>query len=73
MRYLYLPSADGGIDVYAFQTREDREKFVAKNIGARQISYAVVRELGKNLEWKHKSGSDERHSVLWMTIPKIQL
>ena len=73
MQYLYLPSADGGIDVYAFQTRKDRKAFVDANIAARQISYRVVRELGKDIEWKHKSGSDEKHIVLWMTIPKIQL
>lgn len=73
MQYLYLPSADGGIDVYAFQTREDRKAFVEANIAARQISYGVVMELGKDAVWKHKPSKDAKHIVLWMKIPKIQL
>lgn len=73
MQYMYLPSPDGGVNVYTFAKRQDRKMFVAKNQAARLIGFEVVRELGKDQTWNPLKLTGATGLCMWMHIPKIAL
>lgn len=73
MQYMYLPSPDGGVNVYAFAKRQDRKMFVTKNQAARLIGFEVVRELGKDQTWNQLKHSGDTDLCMWMHIPRIAL
>lgn len=73
MQYIYLPSPDGVVVVYAFAKRRDRKMFVAKNQAARLIGFEVVYELGKDQTWKPLKLPGATGLCMWMHVPKIAL
>lgn len=73
MQYMYLPSPDGGVSVYAFTKRQDRKMFIAKNQAARLIGFEVVHELGKDQTWKPLKLPGATGLCMWMHVPKIAL
>lgn len=73
MQYMYMPSPDGGVSVYAFTKRQDRKMFVAKNQAARLIGFEVVHELGKDQTWNPLKLPGATGLCMWMHVPKIAI
>lgn len=73
MQYMYLPSPDGGVNVYAFAKRQDRKMFVAKNQASRLIGFEVVLELCKDQTWNPLKLPGATGLCMWMHVPKIAI